>query len=181
MRGDRKRAAEPEHVDGVRGAEQRDGAREILFAHAVLQALERDHAFGGKARQHRARRVGVAEAAVAPQPGDALLVARRDAGHEPRAEHLLHLGEAAIAERAGEPHDGRGLHLGPLRHLRDGAERHVGRMVERELGDHLQPIGEARMLPRDLARAGPRRCRAAAFRALVVMLAACAHCRECAV
>ena len=33
----------------------------------------------------------VAEAAVAPQPGDALLVARGNAGHEARAEHLLHL------------------------------------------------------------------------------------------
>ena len=94
--------------------------------------------------------VAVAEAAVAPQPGDALLVARRDAGHEARAEHLLHLGEAAVAERAREADDGGGLHLGALRHLGDRAERHLGRVVERELGDHLQAVGEARMAPRDL-------------------------------
>ena len=115
----------------------------------------------------RARVLAVAEAAVAPQAGDALLVARRDAGHEARAEHLLHLGEAAVAQRAREAHDGGGLHLGPLRHLRDRAERHVGRVVERELGDHLQAVGEARMPPGDL---GTQRLVGLVLRRLVLVV-----------
>ena len=41
---------------------------------------------------------------------EARLVARRNAGHEPRAEHLLHLGETAEAERVREADDRRGLH-----------------------------------------------------------------------
>ena len=108
--------------------------------------------------------VAVAEASVASEPGDALLVARRDAGHEPRAEHLLHLGEAAVAQRAREADDGGGLHAGALRHLGHRAERHVGRVVERELGDLLQAVGKASDGAGRSPRAAPRRSRAGASR-----------------
>ena len=131
-------------------AQQRDGAGQVLLPHAVLQALQRDLALRGEARKHGARALGVPEAAVAAQAGDALLVARRHAGNEPRAEHLLHLGEAAIAHGAREADDGGGLHTRALRHLGHRAERHVGRVVERELGDLLQAVGKTRMTPGDL-------------------------------
>ena len=123
-----------------------------------------------KRRQHRARSCAYRGSRPSRlQPGDALLVARRYAGHEPRAEDLLHLGEAAVAQRAREAHDGRGLHLGPLRHFRDRAERHVGRMVQRELGDHPEPVREARMPPRDLGAQGlvGRRAGASRFGMLI--------------
>ena len=70
------------------------------------------------------------------------LVARRHAGHEPRTEHLLHLGETAEAERMGEADDRRGWNARARRDLRDGAERDLGRMIEHEFGDLLQSAGQ---------------------------------------
>ena len=66
------------------------------------------------------------------------LVARRHAGHEPRAEHLLHFGEAAEAERVGKADDRRGRNARARRDLGHGAERDLGWMIEHEFGDLLQ-------------------------------------------
>jgi hypothetical protein len=106
MGGDSERAAEPKDVNGMRRADKFDRPHEVLFAHAVLQAFQRDHAFRGKPRQHRTRIARVVKPAVAPQAGDALLVGGRNARDEPRSKDLLHLGEAAIAHRARKSHDG---------------------------------------------------------------------------
>ena len=96
----------------------------------------------------------IAEPAVAPEPGYALPVAWRYAGHEPRPENLLHFREPGITQRTGEPHDGRGLDLGPLRHFRDRAQGHVRGVVQRELGNHPEPVREARVPAGDLGAQG---------------------------
>ncbi len=155
MRGDGKRSAQPQHVDGVRRAQHRDWrasgpCRGCCPAGSPAKPCPRRQS----APAPRADCCVSRKRPSRLQPGDALPVARRYAGHEPRAEHLLHFREPAIAQRAREPHDGRGLHLRALRHLRDRAERHVGRVVQRELGDHPEPVGKARMPARDLGTQG---------------------------
>ena len=57
-------------------------------------------------------------------------------------EQALKIGKAGIAEDLREAHQGRGLHAGLVRHLGDGAERHVARMLPKEDGDLAQPLRE---------------------------------------
>ncbi len=61
-----ERATEAKHVNGLGRAEDLDGVGELLLLHAILQALERDHAFGREALQNRLRIVGALKAPVAP-------------------------------------------------------------------------------------------------------------------
>jgi hypothetical protein len=150
MHSDRKRSTEAEHEDHLCGTDDGDGAGQVLLPDALLQALERHQALRGEAHQHAVGRIRIPEPAVAAQARDALLVGGRNARNEARAEHLLDLAEAAIAQRIGEAHDRRGLHLGPACHLGDRAEGHLGRVLERELGDHLQAVREFAMPPGDL-------------------------------
>ena len=61
------------------------------------------------------------------------------------AKHALQLGESGKAERLGETHQRRGLHLGPLGDARGGAERHFVGMIEREGRRLPQPLGQRRL------------------------------------
>ena len=111
----------------------------------LAQRHQRRLRFRDEASQHRCRLAAEDRFLLALHARQPRLVARRDAGDEARTEHLLHLGEAAEAERMGETDDGRRRHAGALRDLRDRAERDVGRMIEHELGDLLQAAGQCAM------------------------------------
>jgi len=73
------------------------------------------------------------------------LVAWRHTGHEARAEHLLHLGEAVEADRMRKADDRRRRHAGALGDLGDGAKSDVGRMIQHVLRDLLQTAGQRAM------------------------------------
>ena len=55
----------------------------------------------------------------------------RPAVAEAPAKHLLQVGKAREAERLGEAHQGRSLHVGAAREGRSGAERELVGMLER--------------------------------------------------
>ena len=61
------------------------------------------------------------------------------------AENRLQVGKAGEAERLGEAHQGRSLHLRPLGDLRGGAERDFVGVVEHEGGGLAQALGQRRL------------------------------------
>ena len=138
-------AAQAEQEDRFGRAQQVDGASQILLACDAVQRFERGDTFGDEAAQHRLRLVAATPRPVTLEAPDAVLVGRRETRHQAQAENLLHFGKAAVAQRAGEADDGRGLHAGAPGDLRHRAQRHLGRVLQRELGDVLQAVGQARM------------------------------------
>ena len=69
----------------------------------------------------------------------------RPAVAQARAKHLLKLGEAGEAERLGEAHQGRSLHLGAAGEGRGGAERELVGVVERISRSLTKALGQMRL------------------------------------
>ena len=83
----------------------------------------------------------------------------QDAVAQPRAENLLHVGEALVAQGLAEAHQRRGLHLGLLGDRGDGAEGDLVRILQREGGDlgqalrqRLRALGDQRLEGGEIAR-----------------------------
>ncbi len=62
-----------------------------------------------------------------------------------RAKQRLQLGKAGEAQRLGEPHKGRGLHVGVAGKRRRGAKREFVRVLERVSRRLPQALGKARL------------------------------------
>ena len=151
MRGDRKRAAKPEQIDVARLARMRDRRVEFARVRRLAQRHQRRLRLRDKASEHGRGLAAEDRFFLVLHAREPRLVARRHAGHEARTEHLLHLGEAAKAQRMRKADDGRRRHAGALRDFRDRAERDIGRVIEHEFGDLLQAAGQRAVPLRDRA------------------------------
>ena len=151
MRGDRKRAAEAQQIDVARLRQDRGRGIQLARMRRLAERDQRRLRLGDEASEHRRGLAAEDRFLLVLHARQPRLVARRHAGHEPRAKHLLHLGEAAKAQRMREADDRRGRHARALRDLGDGAERDLGRVVEHEFGDLLQAAGQRPMALGDRA------------------------------
>ena len=121
------------------------GLFDVARADRLAERRQRGPCFADEALEHGCGLAPERGLLIVLHPREAGLVAWSDARDEARAKHLLHLGEAAKAQRVGEADDRRGRNARALRDLGDRAQRNVGRVIEHEFGDLLQAAGQRAM------------------------------------
>ena len=126
--GDAERPPLAEAMDRSRAGQKVDGAIELAPLNAFTQSCDRGRRRIGEAKQEMGRIAAVAGVLLQrPEP----LGIVRPAVAEAPAKHLLQVGKAREAERLGEAHQGRSLHVGAAREGGSGAERELIGMLER--------------------------------------------------
>ena len=136
---DAERPSLAQAMDRPRLGQKRNRLVKLAPLHIVAQARQRRRRGIGESKQ-KMRGIAAVTGVLLKRP-EALGIVRPSVA-QARTKHFLQLGEAGKAERLGEAHQGRGLHLGVAGEGGGGAERELVRVLKRVSRGLAQPFGQ---------------------------------------